>query len=261
MRRCLLALVTALAAATAAPAQQDKDKPLITKGPFELYQVIENRRILGQAEQNAKGNHRNVYFPQVPWSPQATESRYQAIMATEVPDAKVGDVIDIRCMVTVIQRGFIDFRTGKPGSAFCPSEISVHTAVPPDDGKMYGTRLWPASGENVSEHRVYYQPKKDAVFVVQKTPVVVLFWLYPSSAGARGDQFLQVPTTSSYNVTYIMHYRKAGGGEAAPAKGARGGSFGPGALTLLSGPVIEPYVEEPEAEARPAADEQRRARR
>jgi len=207
--RCLtVALVAALA--TAAVAQE----PTITKGPFQLYQVIENQTLHG----DDNGRMKRVSFPRIPWGAPGYEAYYTALFATKVPDAKVGDVLDIRCTAMVLQEPFVDFRTGKAGSAFCPSELAVHTEKPPDDGRIHGERLWPGSGENVNANRPFFQIQKNAVHVVTKTPVWVVFYLGPASKGARDGQFLSVPTAARENGMVILHHRSK-----APAKGADGG--------------------------------------
>lgn len=208
--RQLLALALALAplllSAASALAGGATPPPIAAKGPFQLVQALEGRKLLGELDADKV---RRVYFPKLPWGHKETMTRYQCVMATEVPGAKAGDLVDAECFVTVMSRPFVDFRDGKPGRGFCPSQITVHDAVPPDDGEVYGVRCGPASGENLEVNRVYYQARKRGVVTVAKTPVYVCFWLYPSSSGAKGDQYVSIPTTSSYNATFVMHYTPA----------------------------------------------------
>lgn len=177
----------------------------VTKGPFQLLQVIENHKVSGPLDD---GKVRRLMFPDLAWGAKGYQPRYSAVMVTEVPDAQVGDLLDIRCVVTVMQRPFTDFRTGKPGSAFCPSIVCVLDAAPGDDWTAPpALDLWPGSGEDITPQRVYYQPQRVTTHRVVKTPVFVAYVLGPASAGARKGQYLSIPTSSSYNLTTILHYR------------------------------------------------------
>lgn len=199
MAKSLSSLAVLLALACGLSAQ-----PTATKGPFQLYQVIEQRDVYPKEEAGIV----KLPFPKVPWGGKNYEILYTCVLCVQVPDAQVGDVLDLRAAVTVMQRPFKDFRTKKPGSAFCPSELTVHTEAPPQDGKIHGVRIWPASGENVNDKRSYYQVSKSGWHTVKATPVYVCYWLYPASMGGKDTQYLSIPTTSSYNVLYVGHFQR-----------------------------------------------------
>lgn len=123
---------------------------------------------------------------------------YTCVMALEVP-CNLGDTLTIDAEVTVNARDRCKNWYGTVKSVFVPSMLTIHTSIPPADGKLHGTRAGSINGENTNASRPYYVVRRRAVVEVDILPCVVCLWLYPTSEAARPGDYLVLPLTGHYH--------------------------------------------------------------
>jgi hypothetical protein len=163
--------------------------------------------------------HRYAVFPaEPPWGAPGYQTYATLVMAFEVPEVEVGDELQVSLALTVSSKEFKDARarpvpivpeSRKPlHSLEVVTRLTAHTELPAEDGQVYGKLLWVSRSENATVLDPYKAPLHVAGFAVTKTPVWLLVYVVPESAGAvRPGQHVTIYGTSSYNCLTVWHHK------------------------------------------------------
>ncbi len=153
----------------------------------------------------------NITFAVHPHSTPGYSPRYVALLAWQVP-AKV-DLLEADATVTISSKGFIDFRTHEPGSAFCDVQVMVCPSLVPEVtvGAPAGEYVSVWSGENLSDmdnRRPYWQASRHAVALSPQEGSWLVVYAFAASQGGKAPQKLLVPVTGPYSRMSVKCWRK-----------------------------------------------------
>lgn len=177
---------------------------------LQLVETYRTTRVLG----HETGQQRKVYFPKLARGTPGYTPRWSLVMALEVPGVRRGDRLDVRGVVTVSCKEFVNPKTKKPGQLMLRAQVTVAAEVPPDDGIQRGEPASVESGENMTQVEnldPYYQPVRFGWWACPwDGSAHVCYYLFPASNHGKHPQYVEVYTTSAYNLLETAHYRPAG---------------------------------------------------
>lgn len=138
------------------------------------------------------------------------------VMATEVPNAKIKDWLDVRWGVTIIveKKYFQDNRNEETlalGGVDLPVYTQLHTEPVDQVPKLPGYSLPRISGSN-GTNIAHYMPRQGTGWIqVKRVPVWVLVFLCPESGAVKwtknNPQCVAVPS-GNYNYTQVAIHRE-----------------------------------------------------